>query len=122
VNCFSTFGTFQFTARHGFRCAAADVSQHDLPPVNERALRLVAVYQDTFAGWAGHLVCSRGREREREDPLHPPPQDALPLCAEAQCDVGGRYRRSLGAAGALCAALRAEHACLLKVNVLTSLN
>lgn len=43
-------------------------------------------------------------------------QGALPLCATQQCDVTGKFQESIGAAKALCVALRLEHAYLLQVH------
>lgn len=58
---------------------------------------------------------------QHKRPLLPvTPQAALPLCGEAQCDVGSRFQESIGAAKSLCMALRVEHACLLRVRPATS--
>jgi hypothetical protein len=43
-------------------------------------------------------------------------QGALPLCTTQQCDVTGKFQESIGAAKALCVALRLEHAHLLQVH------
>ncbi len=42
-------------------------------------------------------------------------QEAVPLCSTAQCDIGGRYQRSLCSASSLCSVLRTEHSDLMQV-------